>query len=59
MLSTTTTALSTSMPMPSSRPIIDSTFRVMPKKNIAPRVMTMQIGIANVTISVLGQWRRK
>ena len=59
MLSTTTTALSTSMPMPSSRPIIDRMLRVMPKKYIAPRVITMQIGMASETISVEGQWRRK
>ena len=59
MLSTTTTALSTSMPTASSRPIRDNTFKVTPKKCMKPRVITKQIGMASVTISVDGQWRRK
>ena len=59
MLSTTTTALSTSMPTASSRPIIDSMLSVTPAKYMKPSVITKQIGIASVTISVDGQWRRK
>ncbi len=59
MLSTTTTALSTSMPTASRRPIIDSTFSEMPKKYMQPSVMTRQIGIDSDTISVDGQSRRK
>ena len=59
MLSTTTTALSTSMPTASSRPIIDSTLRVIPAKYMKPRVMMKQIGMAVLTISTDGQWRRK
>ncbi len=59
MLSTTTTALSTSMPTASSRPIRLSTLSVTPAKCMKPSVITKQIGIARVTISVDGQWRRK
>ena len=59
MLSTTTTALSTSMPTASSRPIIDRMLSVTPAKYMKPSVITKQIGIASVTISVDGQWRRK
>ena len=59
MLSTTTTALSTSMPTASSRPISVSTLRVTPKKCMNPSVITKQIGMASVTISVDGQCRRK
>ena len=59
MLSTTTTALSTSMPTASSRPIIDRMLSVTPVKYMKPSVITKQIGIASVTISVDGQWRRK
>src|SRR3546814_4352324 len=59
MLSTTTTALSTSMPTASSRPIIVRMLRVTPAKYMKPSVITKQIGIARVTISVDGQCRRK
>src|SRR3546814_17193005 len=59
MLSTTTTALSTSMPTASSRPIIVRMLRVTPAKYMKPSVITKQIEIARVTISVDGQWRRK
>ena len=59
MLSTTTTALSTSMPTASSRPIIVRMLRVTPAKYMKPSVITKQIGIASVTIIVDGQWRRK
>ncbi|MCW0416850.1 hypothetical protein NB689_002604 [Xanthomonas sacchari] len=59
MLSTTTTALSTSMPTASSRPIMVRMLRVTPAKYMKPRVMAKQIGIARVTISVDGQCRRK
>ena len=59
MLSTTTTALSTSMPTASSRPIIVRMLSVTPAKYMKPRVITKQIGMAVVTISVDGQWRRK
>ncbi len=59
MLSTTTTALSTSMPMASSRPIIDRMFSVTPAKYMKPSVITKQIGMASVTIDTDGQWRRK
>ena len=58
MLSTTTTALSTSMPTASSRPIIEMMLSEMPVKYMKPRVMTKQIGIAVLTMSVDGQWRR-
>jgi len=34
-------------------------FSVTPAKYMKPRVMVKQIGIASVTISVDGQWRRK
>jgi hypothetical protein len=59
MLSTTTTALSTSMPTASSSPIIDRMFKVMPNNCRHPSVITKQIGIASDTISVEGQSRRK
>src|SRR5690348_13482207 len=59
MLSTTTTALSTSMPTASSRPIIESTFSEISKKYMQPSVITKHTGIASDTISVDGQSRRK
>ena len=54
MLSTTTTALSTSMPTANSRPIMVRMFSVTPTKYMKPRVMVKQIGMARVTISVDG-----
>lgn len=59
MLSTTTTALSTSMPTASSNPIIDNTLSEMPKKYMQPSVMTKQMGIASETIRVERTSRRK
>ena len=59
MLSTTTTALSTSMPMASSSPIMVRMLRVTPAKYMKPSVITKQIGMARVTIATDGQWRRK
>ncbi|MNV13554.1 hypothetical protein D3C71_1042020 [compost metagenome] len=58
MLSTTTTALSTSMPTASNKPIIEMMFRLMPVKYMKPSVMMKQMGIANDTINVEGQCRR-
>src|SRR6478672_1808537 len=54
MLSTTTTALSTSMPTASSRPIIDRMLSVTPAKYMKPSVITKQIGMASVTIRADG-----
>ena len=59
MLSTATTALSTTMPTPSSRPIIDSTFSDSPAKYMKPSVITKHTGTASEIMSVDGQWRRK
>src|SRR5690348_937825 len=59
MLSTTTTALSTSMPTASNRPIIERMLRLIPKKYMQPSVITKHTGIASDTISVDGQSRRK
>lgn len=47
------------MPTASSRPIIVRMLSVTPAKYMKPRVITKQIGMARVTISVDGQWRRK
>jgi len=59
MLSTATTALSTSMPTASSRPIIDRMLRLMPRKYMQPSVITKHTGIASDTIAVARQSRRK
>ena len=59
MLSVTTTALSTSMPTASIMPIIVSTLSVSPRKYIAASVMMSEQGTARLTISVVGQSRRK
>ena len=59
MLSTATTALSTTIPTPSSNPIIDRILSVTPAKYMKPSVMAKQIGIASDTIRVEAQWRRK
>ena len=58
-LSVTTTALSTSMPIASIMPIIDMTLIVRSRKYIAASVTSSESGTARLTISVVGQCRRK
>jgi hypothetical protein len=53
MLSVTTTALSTSMPMASIRPIIDRMFRESPAKYRAPSVIRSENGTDEMTINVV------
>ena len=57
-LSVTTTALSTSIPTASIRPIIESMFNDIPAKYIAPNVINSENGIDAITISVVDTWRR-
>ena len=58
-LSVTTTALSTSIPMESIRPIIDRMLSVKPRKYIEPSVIRIENGTDKATMSVMGQSRRK
>jgi len=58
MLSVTTTALSTSMPIASISPIIDRMFSDRPAKYRAPRVINSENGIEAMTMSVVDTWRR-
>ena len=57
-LSVTTTALSTSIPMESIRPIIDRMLSVKPRKYIEPSVIRIENGTDKATMSVMGQSRR-
>ncbi len=57
--SSTTIALSTSIPTPSISPIIESTFRLRPEKYITAVVARSEIGTEAATISVESQRRRK
>ena len=57
-LSVITTALSTSMPIASSMPIMVRMLSVKPRKYIAPSVTSSDAGTASDTISVVGRWRR-
>ena len=58
ILSVTTTALSTSMPIASIRPIIDNMFRESPAKYSAPSVISSENGTDEMTINVVETWRR-
>ena len=57
--SSTTIALSTSMPTPSAKPPNEIVFSVNPLKNISANVEITEIGIAIAMISVLEKLRKK
>ncbi len=52
-------ALSTNMPTPSMRPIIESTFKLLPRKYITPQAAMIENGIDSETMSVESRRRRK
>ena len=53
MLSVTTTALSTSMPIARISPIIERMLRLMPRKYIAPSVIRIENGTHSTTMIVV------
>ncbi len=59
MFSSTTMALSTSMPMPSASPPRVIRFRVNPPKYISAKVATTEMGMAVAMMAVLRMLRRK
>ena len=59
MDSRTTTALSTSMPVASIRPIMESTFKVLPIRNRKPTVAMIENGMAKPMARVAPSLRRK
>ena len=59
MFSSTTIALSTSMPTPNANPPNETVFNVKPLKYIKEKVEITEIGIATPMIIVLEKLRRK
>ncbi len=59
MFSTTTMALSTSMPMPRVSPAREMTFRLMPVRYMKPKVVKTEMGMAMAMVRVLYQVAQK